>query len=623
MLSVRSGQELALSRSHSRPGSVPTAAAPDRVAPGVISALLEEIARAPAAPGAAWDAWLRPGAVVGRFELLREIGRGGFGVVWEARDTASGRGVAFKAVRAARPAATREARLLDEAEIAAGLAHPNIVALEDAGVSDHGPYLVLELLRGRTLADRLGSGPMSVAEALQTGVQVARAMAHAHARGVVHRDLKPQNVFLCDDGGVKVLDFGLAHAFGRRKVDGGTPSYMAPEQRRGAPEDERTDVFALGVLLFRMLANELPFAEGEEPGQGAPALEVAEALDLGPLVGRMLEADPVARPRDAAEVLAGLERAAAEMARDGPEGAATVRIRRRAGGVASAPTADVRAYEYCIRGRQFIRQTRKASLEFACDLFSRAVAVDPRHALAHAGLAEAAALIAVYYPPDQSRVAQAERASAEALARGPDLAEAHASRGLALFLLKRGDEAARELERAIALDPTLFEPYYYYARVCFQEGRLEEAARLFREASRVREDYQAAFFAAQASEALGRREEALDRYREALGVVERHMDLNPDDPRAATMRAVALCRLGWRDEGLRWAERALSIDPRDAGVRYNVACLYALEGATDEALRALEEVVRAGFGNKEWFRRDPDLASLRDDPRFQALMAGD
>ena len=588
-----------------------------RVAPGTVSALLAEVARAPAIAGAAWDVSLHPGTAIGRYELVREIGRGGFGVVWEARDVASGRPVAFKAVRAGRRAAPREARLLEEAEIAARLSHPNIVALLDAGRTEHGPYLVLELLRGRTLADRLGSGPLSAAEALEAGVQVARAVAHAHARGVVHRDLKPGNVFLCDGGGLKVLDFGLAHAFGSRKVDGGTPLYMAPEQRRGAPEDERTDVFALGVMLFRMLANELPFAEGGEAGRAAPVLEVDGAPELGPLVGRMLEADPVSRPRDAAEVVETLEHAAAAVA---PDGAAAVRIRRRAGGPATPPTADVRAYEYCLRGRQFIRQTRKASLEFACELFSRAIAADPRHALAHAGLAEAAAIIAMHYPPDEARVALSDRASAEALAHGPELAEAHAARGLALFIQKRSDEAARELERAIALDADLFEAYYYHARVCFQEGRLEQAARLFREASRVREDYQASFFAAQSSEALRRPDEALERYREALAVVERHMDLNPDDPRAATMRAVALCRLGHREAGLRWAERALAIDPRDAGVRYNVACLYALEGAAEQALRALEEVVRAGFGNKDWIQRDPDLASLRDDPRFQALL---
>ncbi|HSN90068.1 MAG TPA: serine/threonine-protein kinase [Anaeromyxobacteraceae bacterium] len=595
--------------------------ATDRVAPGAVSALLAEVARAPAIAGAAWDVSLRPGAAIGRYELVREIGRGGFGVVWEAVDTSSGRPVAFKAVRAGRRAAPREARLLEEAEIAARLSHPNIVALLDAGRSENGPYLVLELLRGRTLADRLGSGALSPAEALEVGAHVARALAHAHGRGVVHRDLKPENVFLCRGGGVKVLDFGLAHAFGRRRVDGGTPLYMAPEQRRGAPEDERTDVFALGVMLFRMLANELPFPEGGEAGRAAPALEVAGAPEVGPLVGRMLEIDPVARPRDAAEVVGTLERASSAAARDAP-GAVAVRIRRRPGGPATSPTADVRAHEYCLRGRQFIRQTRKASLEFACELFRRATEVDPRHALAHAGLAEAAALIAMHYPPDEASVALADAESAKALALGPDSAEAHAARGLALFLSRRGDEASRELERAIALDAGLFEPYYYQARVCFQEGRMEQAARLFLEATRVREDCQASFFAAQSIEALGRRDEALELYRAALEVVERHMDLNPDDPRAATMRAVALCRLGKREEGLRWAERALAIDPRDAGVRYNVACFYALEGAVEPALRALEEVVRAGFGNRDWIRRDPDLDSLRGDPRFQALLRG-
>ncbi|HEY6912601.1 MAG TPA: hypothetical protein VI356_24680, partial [Myxococcales bacterium] len=123
------------------------------------------------------------------------------------------------------------------------------------------------------------------------------------------------------------------------------------------------------------------------------------------------------------------------------------------------------------------------------------------------------------------------------------------------------------------------------------------------------------------SEALGRHAEALAAYREALAVVERHMELNPDDPRAATMRAVSLCRVGRREDGLRWAERALALDPRDAGVSYNVACLYALEDETEKALGCLEQVIGAGFRNKEWIERDPDLASLRENPRFHQLLA--
>ena len=161
----------------------------------------------------------------------------------------------------------REERLLCEAETAARLSHPNIVTLFDAGRAPQGPYLVMELLRGCTLARRPDPGPLPLREALRIAIEVAKGLAHAHAHGVVHRDLTPGNIFLCEDGQVKVLDLGLAHAFGHRKIDGGTPSYMAPEQRRGAPEDERTDVFAMGVILVEMLTGELPF-----PADGGKSL---------------------------------------------------------------------------------------------------------------------------------------------------------------------------------------------------------------------------------------------------------------------------------------------------------------------------------------------------------------
>jgi len=596
------------------------------VAPGDLSVLLAQLAHAPPAElGGAWDRWLVPGAAVGGYELVREIGRGGFGVVWEARDLRRGGSVAFKAVRAGGAASVREERLLREAEVAARLAHPNVVALREVGRTEQGPYLVLELLRGRTLADRLAAGPLGAAEAVAIGVEVAKAVAYAHARGVVHRDLKPGNVFLCEGGAVKVFDFGLAHAFGHRRIGGGTPAYMAPEQWRGAPEDERTDVFALGVLLFRMLAGELPFpgdAGSADPGAyPAPALEVQAAPALGPLVGRMLDADPVARPRDGEGVLAALEPLAGELARH-PAGGAPVRLLRPPGRRRARAPADVRAEEYAQRGRQFLRQTRRASLRYARDMFARAVALDPGYALAHAGEAEAIALVRMYYAGDEADLGAADRASARAVELDPDLAEAHTARGITLFLLGRRDEARLALERATALDPGLAEASYYGGRVAFQEGRMEDAARLFRAANRARENHDAAFFAAQAIEAAGRHLEARAAYAAALAVVERRMDLNPDDPRAATIRAVSLCRLGERDEGLRWAREALAMDPLDAGVRYNVACIHALEGAKDEALALLAEAIRAGFGNREWFARDPDLASLRGDPRFEALLAG-
>ena len=269
---------------------------------------------------------------MGRFEIVREIGRGGFGVVYEARDGQLGRSVAFKAVRAGDQAALREERLQREAESAARLSHPCIVTVHDVGRCEQGPYLVLELLRGKSLAHRLSAGPLAVREALRVAVRVAEGLSHAHGRGVVHRDLTPGNVFLCDDGQVKVLDFGLAHAFGQPRIAGGTPAYMAPEQWRGAPEDERTDVFALGVILYRMLSGVLPF---EEDGGGsvtgsrrAKSLEVPEAPALGALVSRMLEKDPVLRPRNGGEVLAVLSTVQQELERQPPQPRALVRPRR-------------------------------------------------------------------------------------------------------------------------------------------------------------------------------------------------------------------------------------------------------------------------------------------------------
>ncbi len=303
---------------------------PQPVRAGALSALIAELVRTPDA-GEAWAGGLRPGDVVaGRFEIERELGRGGFGVVYQARDRQLSRSVAFKAVRAGAQSALREERLLREAESAARLSHPSIVTLHDVGRCEHGPYLVLELLRGGTLGERLRHGPLSVREALRVAVKVAEGLAHAHRQGVVHRDLTPGNVFLCEDGQVKVLDFGLAHAFGQRRADGGTPAYMAPEQWRGAPEDERTDVFALGVILHRALSGALPFPE-EDAGKEAtgprpaPALVVPELPALGPLVGRLLEKDPVRRPRDGAEVLAALQLLQQELERTPSAPAAPVR----------------------------------------------------------------------------------------------------------------------------------------------------------------------------------------------------------------------------------------------------------------------------------------------------------
>lgn len=289
------------------------------------------------------------------------------------------------------------------------------------------------------------------------------------------------------------------------------------------------------------------------------------------------------------------------------------------GALARVPTRDIRAYEYYLRGRQYLRQSRRKSLEFAREMFERAAAADRHFALAWAGVAEAICYLKMYYPDLPADLALADQASRQALAEDPALAEGHAARGFTLWCLKDEAAAIASFETAVQLDPRQFEALYVHARVRFQRGELAEAARLFEAATAAEENYQARFFAAQSYAALGRTAEAEAAYRRALHVVAEHLALNPDDARAATMRAVSLCRLGNRGEGLRWAERARAIDPGDAGVLYNVACLYALEGQAVPALDLLEEAVQAGFGAHEWIAHDPDLESLRGLPRFEAL----
>jgi TolB-like protein/Flp pilus assembly protein TadD len=283
-------------------------------------------------------------------------------------------------------------------------------------------------------------------------------------------------------------------------------------------------------------------------------------------------------------------------------------------------TRVVGAYEAYLRGRQFFLQTRRKSLEYAGEMFRKAIDLDGSFALAHAAVADVAAMLHTYYPASQADLDAAERSARRALDLDPDLAEAHSAHGAILFAMGKLPEAEAAFARAIGLDPRNFEARYFHARACFQQGRFEEAAALFRAAAAVREDYQAAFFAAQSLEGLGRHEEALAEYASAEEVARRHMELNPDDPRAATMRAVSLCRLGREAEGLEWAERALTIDKEDAGVRYNAACLFALAGQPERALDCLEEAVAVGFGNREWLRHDPDLDGLRGNPSFERLV---
>jgi serine/threonine protein kinase/tetratricopeptide (TPR) repeat protein len=289
--------------------------------------------------------------------------------------------------------------------------------------------------------------------------------------------------------------------------------------------------------------------------------------------------------------------------------------------IEKAPTDNVQAYDYYLRGRQFAHQFRRTGIQFARRMFERAIEIDPGYALAYAGVADCCSFLYMYWDGSNANLEGADSASRKALELDPELAEAHASRGFAVSLSRRYDEARQEFETAIRLNPKLYEAHYLYARACFQEGKLEEAVRHYEDAARVRpEDYQAPVLMSAPLKGLGREQDSLAALRRGLEVAQRHLELNPDDARALYLGAGALVQLGDRARGLEWTRRAQAMDPEDPGVLYNVACSYANMGEHEEALACIEKAVQNGFGHREWLENDSDLDSIRGEPRFQALL---
>src|SRR5438270_6915009 len=227
----------------------------------------------------------RVGETIGHYRILKPIGAGGMGEVYLASDINAGRTAALKVLPAHLGSNMERLRRFEqEARAVAGLNHPNIMTIYEVGADNSRRYIASELIEGETLHERLARGRVEIREAIEIAIQVATALAAAHSAGVVHRDIKPQNIMLRPDGYVKVLDFGIAKLAEREVLPSvpedealklvetnagsilGTVSYMSPEQARGAHVDKRTDIWSLGVVLYQMITGHAPFA-GDTPGE--------------------------------------------------------------------------------------------------------------------------------------------------------------------------------------------------------------------------------------------------------------------------------------------------------------------------------------------------------------------
>ncbi len=731
---------------------------------------------------------LASGSRLGPYEVVTRLGAGGMGEVYRARDTRLDRHVALKVLPdrlATDPMAL--ARFQREAKAVAQLSHANIVTLHDAGDENGTHFVVMELLEGQTLGSRLRGPAPGAAGVLEVGAAIAEGLAAAHARGVVHRDIKPENIFLTAQGGVKILDFGLARLGGavtpaapgaetvtldtQPGVIVGTVSYMAPEQVRGQTADPRSDVFALGCVLYEALHGRHPFLRDtgadtmaailcDAPPATPPGEGLTAALDR--IIARCLDKDPArrypsgaeladalralkhapkaetvsphadtavyqppsgsqARQRMAASVavlpfanlsadpeneffsdgladeligalsrIAGLhvasrssafafkgknedvrrvgERLNVRTVLEGSVRRAGSRLRVSAQLVSTADgyqlwsevydrqmedvfaiqdeiaqsiaaalrvilteqekralgqtkPADVEAYEFYLRGRQFFYQFSRRGYEVARQMFARAIEIDSGYARAYAGLTDCLCHLYEHGDASAETLRQADEASRKAQELGGDLAEVHVSRGSLAALRKQYAEAHRAFGAARQLEPGLFEGWWFGARALFAEGKLSEAASLLEQAVRLRpEAYEPPNLLACVYSGLGRHDEAQEYYRRALQTTQQHLTLHPEDARALYLGAVAWCRLGEPARGVEWMRRALAIEPDDHNTLYNAACVYALAGRTDDSLECLERSVRHGTGHRGWVENDPDLTALREHPRFRALL---
>ncbi len=712
-----------------------------------------------------------PGFSLLHYLLLERIGAGGMSEVWRASDRRLGREVALKllpldVIRDPE----RLAMFKSEARIVASLNHPNIVTLFSFEESEGLPFITMELVRGRTLRELIPAGGFPLPDFYALATPIARAVAAAHERGIVHGDLKPGNVMVTYEGLVKILDFGLARfrqspappASGEPStatldVDArisGTMVYMAPEQLQGKPPGEAADVFALAVMFYEMLSGRRPFHGDSTPDLMAAILrdEPPSLAGIRPelprhllrILGRCLDKDPGRRPSGAQDVVRELEAlqrdAAAGAAPDetsiavlppadlSPEGdqgyfcdgiaeeiidslghvrglrvaprtssfkfkGAAMDARelgdrlgvgallegsvRKAGqklrvtarltcvkdgslmwsgrydrelrdvfdiqhdiamaivealevtltprerrALVQAATGNPDAYDYYLRGRSFFNQFRRRGIEFAVQMFTRAIEHDPAYARAYAGIADCRSYLYLNLEHEEAHRRVADEASRKALELDPDLAEAHAARGLALSLFDRFEEACAQFETAMRLAPRSFEAAYFYARTCFQAGRPDEAIRLYERASEVRpEDYQAPLLLAQIYEDEKHPERAEEARRRGVRRAEERLDIAPDDVRALYMGANGLVALGEREKGLSWAERARKIEPDEPMLLYNLACIYALAADPDRAMECLEKAVELGFYHKPWLEHDSNLDSLRELARFKAVVA--
>ena len=280
-------------------------------------------------------------------------------------------------------------------------------------------------------------------------------------------------------------------------------------------------------------------------------------------------------------------------------------------------TVNVQAYDFYLRGQEYLYRLTKRSVEYAIQLFEKAIELDPRYAAAYAACSSAYGQMYQYFSRHEQYRDKAQEFSFKALMYDSNLPEAYAAMGLSYFIWGKLDEAAASGRKAIELDPDNFIAYWTLGRINFTTGNFAEALELFQKAIDIKPGFYAAHLdVKQAYDGLGRTAEAKVATEKALEIMPNYLLQNPDDARAKMLYAVTLAEVGRKDQAIAEGAAALELAPGDSLMLYNGACLYAQLGEKKRAISTLRDAIAAGVTNFQWMMNDPDLYGLHDDPEF-------
>ncbi|MEA2560470.1 MAG: eukaryotic-like serine/threonine-protein kinase [Acidobacteriota bacterium] len=574
---------------------------------------------------------LATGSRIAQYEILEPVAGGAMGEVYKARDLRLGRVVALKFLPAdlCRDQSARR-RFLREAQAVALLDHPNVATIHDTGESEGGRvFLALAFYEGETLEQKLESGPLPLAEAVGIACQIAKGLAAAHRRQIVHRDIKPANVAVCPDGTVKILDFGLAKMTGattltRLGSSPGTPAYKSPEQTRGEKVDPRSDLWALGVVLYQMVTGRIPFGgEYEQAVIYAILNEQPRPLDdgtpaeLGAVIDKALAKDAAERYQAAEEMeaaLAGVPLEAGEIVRRKP-----VRARRRrsvswkwlSGGLAALVVFGVVLGVWYLKkqrwdfssevtrlmeqgDRQEWRGDTKRILGNAESTYRKALLLNPENPLIKAQLAALLCRLESQFP-EPSRRQKIRRLVEEAVTHAPDEPMPWVAQARLLLLESKPKEAESAARKAVELGPDFDRGYTMLGEALLAQGRQDEGLKELQRGVEVGQGYLRARLAlAFRLKSASRLDEAAVEYRKVLAY-------DPDHPTAKHNLAAIYLESGRYLDALRLFREVYEEtgDPRSAN---SLGLVYIYLDRMPEAIKTLGEA----------YRLEPDPTTARN-----------